>query len=170
MNTEESLLNRRSIRKYTSEKIENSIILEIIKAGMYAPSAVNKRPWHFIIIDEQKRMKEIMEAHPHSKMLSSASHAILVCGDMKLQHDTGYWLADCGAATQNLLLAAHSKGIGSCWVGIYPREQRMKDMKKIFNLPEHIEAFALVSLGFPAEEKTHPDRYEPEKIRWNGWG
>ena len=170
MNFEEILINRRSIRRYTSEKIDSASIRNIIKAAMYAPSAVNKRPWHFIIVEDKGKMEEVMKIHANAKMLKEASHAILICGDENLQHDDGFWIADCGAATQNLLLAAHGVGIGSCWIGIYPREQRMKDISNLFNLPKHVKPFALVSLGYPAEDKRLPERFEEKKIHSEVWG
>ncbi|MCK4921027.1 MAG: nitroreductase family protein [Bacteroidales bacterium] len=170
MNFEEILISRRSIRRYTSEKIDSASIRNLIKAAMYAPSAVNKRPWHFIIVEDKGKMEEVMKIHANAKMLKEASHAILICGDENLQHDDGFWIADCGAATQNLLLAAHGKGIGSCWIGIYPREQRMKDISNLFNLPKHVKPFALVSLGYPAEDKRLPERFEEKKIHSEVWG
>jgi len=170
LNFEEILLNRRSIRRYTPQKISPEIITKIIKAGMYAPSAVNKKPWHFIVIEEKEKMESVIKIHANAMMLKEASHAILVCGDEKLQHDDGFWIADCGAATQNILLSAFNSGIGSCWIGIYPREQRMKAVSDIFNLPEHVRPFALVALGYPAEEKKFPERFEEGKIHYGKWG
>ncbi len=102
-------------------------------------------------------------------MLDSASHAILVCGDEKLQHDKGYWVADCGAATENLLLAVKSIDLGACWIGVYPREQRMAAFKELFHLPGHVQPFALVSIGYPAEEKEIPERYKADRIYLNRW-
>ena len=124
----EGLLSRRSIRKYTGEKIEEEKIMSIVKAGMYAPSANNTRPWHFIIVDEKEIMNKIMAVHPYSSMLSKASHAILVCGDEKLQNGPGYYLLDCSAATQNILLAAHTLGFGAVWLGVEPRSERKKEI------------------------------------------
>ncbi|MCF8380945.1 MAG: nitroreductase family protein [Bacteroidales bacterium] len=170
MDFEEIIISRRSIRKYTDEKIDTKTIIRIINAAMYAPSAVNKRPWNFVIIEDKSSMKKVMEIHASARMLKEASHAILICGDEKQQHDDGFWIADCGAATQNMLLAAHSFGIGGCWIGVYPREKRMNDFAKLFNLPEHIKPFALVSLGFPAENKEMPQRFEKEKIYYELWG
>ena len=170
MNFEEIIQSRRSIRKYTSEKISSQIITKLIKSAMYAPSAVNKRPWEFIVIEDKGKMEEVMKIHRSAKMLKDASHAILICGDQNKQYDTGFWLADCGAATQNLLLAAHGYGIGSCWIGIYPREQRMKDISVIFELPDHVEPFAMVSLGYHTEEKYVPERFDEEKIHFEVWG
>ena len=165
----EIILTRRSIRKYKDDPIEEEMLNEILKAAQYAPSAVNKQPWHFIVIDEKAIFQKIMEIHPNSRMLSTANKAILVCGDEKLQHGEGYWIADCGAATQNILLAAHSMGLGSCWIGVYPREQRMKDIASLFELPGHVKPFAIVSLGYPDEQKTLPERFDKTRIFNNKW-
>jgi nitroreductase len=130
----DGLLTRRSIRKFTGGRIEDENIIKIIKAGMYAPSANNTRPWHFIIVDDKETMKRIMEVHPYSSMLSKASHAILVCGDEELQNGPGYYLLDCSAATQNILLAVHALGLGAVWLGIEPRNERIKAMLGIYAL------------------------------------
>lgn len=169
MNLTELIIKRRSIRKYSLQKVEREKIETILQAAMYAPSAVNKQPWNFIVAEDKEIMKRIMEVHPNSRMLESASHVILVCGDEKRQHDTGYWIADCAAATQNILLAATSLDLGSCWIGVFPREARMKAISEIFNLPAHIQPFALISLGYPDEIKETPERYDPEKIFLNSW-
>ncbi len=170
MNLLDVIKKRRSIRSFTAQKIEKEKTEALLQAAMYAPSAVNKQPWHFIVIDDRLIMNEIMKIHPHSKMLTTANQCILVCGDLKQQHDTGYWITDCAAATENILLAATALGLGSCWVGIYPREARMNAMREIFDLPAHVEAFALVALGYPAEEKKTPERFQPDKIYLNQWG
>ncbi len=161
---------RRSIRKYTSKVIPDSAIEEILRAAMYAPSAVNRQPWHFIVVTDRDLLNRIMEIHPNASFLETASHAILVCGDEQLQHDEGYYVVDCGAATQNMLLAAHMLGIGSCWIGIHPREKRKQLFSELFGLPDHVHPYALVSLGYAAEEKTKPERFSPEKIHYNSWG
>lgn len=169
MNFTDILITRRSIRKYKKQTVEKAKIEAILRAGMYAPSAVNKQPWHFIIVDSRDMMNKIMTVHPNAAMLNTAEQAILICGDETLQHDTGYWIADCGAATENILLAARSLDLGSCWIGVYPREYRMKEIKKLFNLPEYIQPFALVSIGYPDEEKETPERFKPERIYYNDW-
>lgn len=163
------IITRRSIRKFKAISIEKEKILEIIKAAMYAPSAVNRQPWHFIVIDDKSIMVDIMEFHTNSKMLGTASHAILICGDETLQHDKDYWIAYCGAATQNMLLSAHALGLGACWVGIFPREHRIKSISALMNLPAHIKPFALVALGYPDEKKETPERFKAERIYHNTW-
>ncbi len=170
MNILEALKKRRSIRSFTEQKVEKEKIEILLQSAMYAPSAVNKQPWHFIVIDDRNIMEEIMKIHPNSKMFETATLGILVCGDLQMQHGNGYWMADCGAATQNILLAATASELGSCWVGVFPREDRMKAFKELFSLPAHVEAFALVALGYPAEEKKTPERYRPERVFLNTWG
>lgn len=163
------ILDRRSIRRFTDQKIDNEKIKSILTAAMYAPSAVNMQPWHFVVIDESAMMEKIMEIHPHARMLQSASHAVVVCGDEQLQHDDGYWVVDCGAATQNLLLAAHTLGLGACWVGLHPREERKTAFSRLLKLPSHVLPFALVALGYSEESKRRPDRFHGEKVKYNGW-
>jgi nitroreductase len=136
---------------------------------MYAPSAVNKQPWHFIIIENKDTCKAIIKIHQNAAMLNQADKAILVCYDEKLQHDEGFGPIDCSAAVQNMLLAAHALDIGACWIGVYPRKERMHNIKKIFGLPEHVVPFALISLGYPAEIKSTPDRIKSDRIRRERW-
>ena len=166
----EGLISRRSIRKYTGKKIDEEKIEAMLKAGMYAPSARNRRPWHFIVIDDRKVMSRIMEMHPYASMLSEASHAIVVCGDQKLENGPGYYKLDCSAASQNILLAAHSMGLGAVWLGIEPRHERIEGISKLMGLPSHIKPLSIISLGIPVKIPTEiPDRFEPEKIRRNKW-
>lgn len=164
-----AILSRRSIRRYSGKKIEKKIVDKIIHAGMYAPSAVNKQPWHFIVFEDKESCRAIAEVHPNAAMLNSAALGVLVCFDEKLQHDEGYGTLDCSAATQNMLLAAHDMGLGACWIGIYPRENRMQSLQRIFNLPDHIKAFSIVSLGYSDEDKPIPERFKPERIHLEKW-
>lgn len=161
--------DRRSIRKFTDRDIDNETITQLLEAAMYAPSAVNKQPWHFIVIRRRDLLEKIMQIHPNAAMLRTASHAIVVCGDEKLQHDDGYWVVDCGASTQNLLLAAHVLGLGACWVGLHPREARKQSIAELLGLPPHVKPFALVSLGYPDEEKPRPPRFRPDRVRLDTW-
>ena len=165
----EAIIKRRSIRCYTGKDVEKSSIELLLKSAMYAPSARNEQPWHFIVIDNKELMEQIMKVHPYASMLSDASVAILICGDEKLELSKGYWPVDCAAATQNLLLAAYSLGLGAVWLGVYPRPERQVGIRKIFSLPTHVHPFSLVSIGYPAEEKSVPDRFKEQRIRWNRW-
>ena len=164
-----NILSRRSIRKYTEKEISNEDILTIIKAGMHAPSAVNKQPWHFIVFKDQNIIEKIIEVHPNAGMLRNAPVAILICGDEELAHAPAYISCDCSAATQNMLLAAHAMEIGAVWIGIYPREHRIATLKEIFRLPRNIVPFSVISLGYPAEKKEMADRYKKERIHFDQW-
>jgi nitroreductase len=166
----EGLISRRSLRRYTGESTGEDKIRKIIRAGMYAPSARNRRPWHFIVIDDRAIMKKIMAVHPYSSMLAEASHAIVVCGDDKLENGPGYYKLDCSAATQNMLLAAHSMDLGAVWLGVEPREERKKAVSSILGLPDHVHPLSIVSIGVPVKIPAEiPERFEPEKIRRNSW-
>ena len=136
---------------------------------MAAPSAGNEQPWQFIVITERKILDQIPAIHPNVSMIKEAPMAILVCGDLSKEKLAGYWSVDCSAATENLLLAVHALGLGAVWCGIYPREERMAGMKKLFGIPDGIVPFALVPIGYPAEEKPPADRYDESRIHHNKW-
>ncbi|MDR2037100.1 MAG: nitroreductase family protein [Bacteroidales bacterium] len=163
------ILSRRSIRKYTDEVILREKIEGLIKYGMYAPSARNKQPWHFVLLNDQVIFEKMLEFQPHTKMLADAQWGIVVCGDDTLSHTPDYWPVDCAAATQNILLAAHGMGYGAVWLGIYPRPERVSAMKEILALPPHIHAFSVISVGVPAQEPNQPERFHPERIHLNQW-
>jgi nitroreductase len=165
----EALLHRRSIRKYSNKKVDLKTFEKIIEYGMYAPSAVNKQPWHFIIFNNSDTISAITKVHPNASMLNEASGGILICYDEKLQHDEGYGPIDCSAATQNMLLAAHGLGLGACWIGIYPRQNRIDALCKLFNLPEHVVPFAVISVGYANEEKRQPNRFKQDRIHRENW-
>lgn len=169
MNATEVILTRRSIRKYTNQKIDKSKIELLLKAAMLAPSARNEQPWHFVIVDHSAMLEKLADNHPYGKMLKEASHAILVCGDTQIESSDGYLVQDCTAAVMNILTAAHAEGLGTVWLGVYPRQERVDDMKKVLDLPNNILPLALISIGYPAETKPQPDRYKPERVHYNKW-
>ncbi len=103
------------------------------------------------------------------KILREATVAVLICGDLSLEKHKGYWVQDCSAATENLLLAAHAKGLGAVWLGVYPREERVDGLRKLLGIPEHVIPFSLVPIGHPAEQKPPAERYNPSRIHFNRW-
>ena len=165
----ELIITRRSIRKYKNKPVGRNELNAVLKAAMYAPSARNQQPWHFIAIDSIPVKEKIMKAHPYASMLAEAPLAILVCGDTALEKSPGYWPIDCSAATQNMLLAAHSLGLGGVWLGVHPRQERKDAIRAIFSLPSNIEPFAVVALGYPGEQKETPDRWREERVHINSW-
>ncbi len=169
MDFKELILTRRSIRKFTDQKVSQNQINEILQAAMYAPSARNEQPWHFIVVDDKAILAKIAIIHPYAQMLNEAPLALVVCADEKLEKSSGYWSTDCAAATQNILLSAHALGLGSVWLGVYPREERMHDLSNLFLLPQNILPFSIVAIGYPNEIKEHPQRFNTERIHYNNW-
>ncbi len=169
MNILDVIINRRSIRRYTGEPVSSETLNELLRAGMYAPSAVNKQPWHFIVVQKKEILLNMSKVHPYASMLPSAAAAIVVCGDENLANTPAYWPVDCAAATQNILLAAHGLGLGGVWLGVYPRSERISALEKLIELPPHIHPFSIVSLGYPAEKRTVPERFKPERIHYDQW-
>lgn len=164
----EAILSRRSIRKYTGERVSEGIVSSLLKAGMAAPSAHNRRPCHFIVVDDRELMLGVLEYHPFSKMLEFASHAIVVLGDNDVQ-DSDFWIHDCSAAIENILIAAHSLGVGAVWLGVHPSEKLISGTKELFNVPGNVTPLGIVSLGYPAEEKNPRDNYNPDRVHRNRW-
>jgi nitroreductase len=170
MDAMQALFSRRSIRKFTSAPVPDDILREILEAAMSAPSAGNQQPWHFVVIHDRKLLDQIPSFHPHSMMCRDAQVAILVCGDPTLEKHVGYWVQDCSAATENLLLAVHAKGLGGVWVGVYPRDERVTGFRRLLNIPGHVIPFALIPVGHRAEQKPpRPDRYNEARIHRNAW-
>ena len=167
MNVIEVILTRRSIRKYSNKEIPTKIIANLLEAGMYAPSARNLQAWQFVVINNRGLLNELAEIHPYGKMLKQAPLAILVCGDKMKEESEGYLSLNCAAATQNIMLAAHSLGLGSVWLGVYPKENRIEPISTLLKLPEYILPMALISLGYPDEILPKPERFSREKIHYN---
>lgn len=165
----DTLLTRRSIRKFKSTPVSADMIDKIIRAGMSAPSAGNEQPWHFVILDDRKMLDEIMKFHPHAAMLKESTVALLVCCDMNQEKHKGYWVQDMSAATENMLLAAHELGLGSVWLGVHPREDREAGFRKLLDLPGNIVPFSLLPIGHADEKKGPAERYQRERVHNNKW-
>jgi nitroreductase len=169
MDTLEAIFNRRSIRKYTDRPIPEALLDNILRAAMAAPSAGNQQPWHFLVIDDRSILNAIPQYHPYAQMLKAAPLAIAVCGELrKLVYDE-FWVQDCSAATQNILLAAHAQGLGAVWVGLYPDQERVPKTQQLLGLPAEVIPFCFVALGYPAEQKEPSKRYRLSRIHRNRW-
>jgi nitroreductase len=136
---------------------------------MQAPSARNHQPWHFIVITERSILSAIPKFHTYAKMLHEAPVAILICGDRRIEESVEYINSDCSAAAENLLLAAHDLGLGAVWLGIYPRERRVQEIRRLLDIPRHVVPIALAALGYPEEARKPEDRFQPERVHRNRW-
>lgn len=169
MDTMTALYSRRSIRVFTDKHVPDHMVQDVLRAAMCAPSAGNERPWHFIVITKRAFLDEIPTFHPYAAMLKHAQTAVLVCGDEKLEKHKGCCALDCAAATENLLLAAHAKGLGAVWCGVYPVQERMVHFTKLCNLPEQVIPFSLVPIGFPNETRQPLERFDASRVHQNHW-
>lgn len=165
------IFNRKSIRNYTGESISKGTLDTILRAGMSAPSAMNKQPWVFIVIDNKDKLMYLSDSLTNSRMLKKAAAAIIVCGDMSkaIQGAEDFWIQDCSAASQNILLAIEALNLGAVWTGVYPYNKKMGFLKKYLNLPEHIIPLNVIAIGVPDGEFFPKDKYKPSNIHWNGW-
>lgn len=164
MDIQETLLNRRSIRKYTDQKISSQDINTMLKAAMYAPSAMNTQAWHFIVIEDKNILLNTLQSIPYAEMLKQSTAAILVCGDSSIEKNESWLLQNCSAVTQNILLSAFGLGIGSCWIGIQGMDEIVRNIKHQFKLPENIVPVSLISLGYPDEVVKAEERFKEEKF------
>ena len=169
MDAMEAILSRRSIRKYSSEPVTESMLHELLDAAMNAPSSSNGQPWHFVAITDRKILDEIPEFHKYSNMVKEAPLAIIVCGDLQLEKSKGVWVQDCSAATENLLVAANAKGLGAVWLGVYPMEERITGVRSLLGLPDHIMPLSIVVVGHPGETKPPANRFNAERVHRNRW-
>ncbi len=166
-----NILERRSIRKYTNEPVSDDDLTSLLKAAMAAPSAGNQQPWEFIVVLDRETLNAMITFHSKGgfNMLGHAQLAIVICGDLERQLHKGYWVLDCAAATENILIAAQSLDLGAVWLGIYPRDGRVTKMKELLNIPENVMPLSMISVGHPADKKKPSDRYDPSRIHRNRW-
>lgn len=162
----EEIKIRQSIRKYKNQPVEPEKITALLKAAMRAPTAANRQDWRFLVIQDRKSLNDIVNLSPYTTMMSQAVAAILVSGDTELMPHEGYIYVDCAAAIENILLEAVHIGLGACWCGIAPNEERIVDFKNYFNLPETYLPVGIVAIGYSDETKPLVDRYDEDKITY----
>ena len=165
----DEIFTRRSVRSYKETPVPYELVEKVIMAGMAAPSAGNETPWHFIVIDDRRKLKAVTEIHPYADMLNECAAAVMVCGDLSLEKYAGFWVQDCSAATENMLIEAVHLGLGTVWLGVYPIEERAKGLQKLFGLPDNVIPLSIVALGYPAEKQERINRFDPNRIRRNSW-
>lgn len=169
MDTLDAIFTRRSIRLYTNKSIAPDTTELLLKAGMQAPSAGNQQAWQFVVLTDRARLDALAEVLPYGKMLTSAPLSIVVCGDLEREKSKGFWVQDCSAVTQNILLAAHDQGLGAVWLGVYPREERVLDVRNVLGIPESVIPLCAIALGYPAEQKPRTDRFDATRVHYNNW-
>jgi nitroreductase len=163
------IMTRRSVRKYKPGRIPEAKLRKVLEAAMNAPSAGNQQAWQFIVVRERETLLKMTDVHPYAQMLKQAGAAIVVCGDLEAEKHDGYWVQDCAAATQNVLLAAHALGLGAVWLGVHPRQERVRGIQKLLHLPKDIVPLSIVSLGKPDGKAPPARRYDAKKVHQEQW-
>ena len=163
-------LTEMNVGSYADQAVCPELMQKVLLAAMAASSAGDQRPWHFVVVENhgtREQMAEIL--HPFAHMLPEAPVAILVCGDPTLQKHAGFWVQDCAAATENILIKARALGLGAVWLRIYPVEGRVQNFRKLLNLPPHVIPFALTPVGYPAEKSEPKCRYDDSRVHFDRW-
>jgi len=166
-----NIMNRKSVRHYTQQAVSKAQIDTLLRAAMAAPTAVNRQPWAFIVIDKVDVLKALAEQLPYAKMIDKAPVCIIVCGDLnktfKSDGAVDYWAFDCSAATENMLLQAEAMGLGAVWTALYPENDRVQLVKKMLNIPDHLMPMAAVPIGYPSGHERPKNKYKVENVFYN---
>lgn len=165
-----NILERTSVRSYLDKSIEDDKIEKLLRAGMAAPTAVNKQPWHFVVVTDKSLLQKLAKANPYAEMVARAPLAIVVCGDMTKALDGNareFWVQDCSAASENILLAATGLGLGAVWTGTYPSEERCAAVSEVLGLPETLIPLNTIVIGYPDGEVTPKDKWQESNISYN---
>lgn len=168
-----AISTRKSIRKFDASKpVEDDKVEKLLRAAMCAPTAMDKRPWEFVVVKDPAKLAALAARLPHSRVGNGAKLAIVVCGSL----DNGlpgrgkeYWIHDCSAASMNLLLAAHAQGLGAVWTGVFPGEDRIAAVREILSIPDGYMPLNVIPVGYPAENPPAKDKWNPAKIHYDKW-
>ena len=169
----EVVLNTILKRSYENKPVEKEKIEKLLRAGMAAPTAMNKQPWHFVVVTDKGQLQKLSEANPYAAMAAKAPLAIVVCGDMNKAAEGNareFWIQDCSAATENILLAATGMGLGAVWTGTYPSKERCADVAKVLGLPESLIPLNTIVIGYPDADVSPKDKWNTENISYNTYG
>lgn len=166
----DNMMTRTSIRVFKPARLTDSQIETLLRAGMAAPTAVNSQPWEFVVVDDEALLDSIQAALPNARISNGCQQVIVVCGNDERALDgegKGYWLQDCSAATQNILLAAHATGLGAVWCGVAPIKERMDRLAEILKVPANVMPFSVICVGQPDEAPAPKDKWRPDRVHRN---
>ncbi|MBN1402103.1 MAG: nitroreductase family protein [Anaerolineae bacterium] len=165
------LFARRSIRRFDARPVTQAQVERLLQAAMSAPSAGDRKPWHFVVVRDAELRRRLAALHPYAKMLPQAPVCIVPCGEPErgFPGKTEFWIQDVSAATENLLLAAVGLGLGAVWCGVYPVMERVEATRQVLGLPETIVPLCFVPVGYPAEAKPPRTQYDPSRVHTDGW-
>lgn len=163
--------SRKSVRSFTGEPVGREMLDRILRAGMAAPTAVNRQPWAFIAVTDRKILDSLAAGLPYAKMLDKAGAAIIVCAlpDKAYEKKAEFAIIDSSCASQNILLAAEALGLGAVWTAAYPEKERMDFVRKTLNIPQNVIPLNVIPIGHPTGVDKPKDKYNPDNIHWEKW-
>jgi len=178
-----NIITRRSIRDFTGEEVKKEDLMLLLKAGMSAPSAVNRQPWSFVVVEKKETLEALSATLHYAKMLPKSGAAIVVCGmpdktkiiDLAVKVISGislgdYWITDCSAASENILLAAHALGLGAVWTAVFPNKESIEAVRKILAIPDDVIPLNVIPVGVPVNLNVPPiDKFKEKNIHWEKW-
>lgn len=164
---------RRSVRRYDPEKpVSDEDLRLLLEAAMCAPSGNNARPWEIIVVRDKELRTRLSKLHQWARFCEQSPVVLVMCADTK--RGPRWWIDDCSAATENVLLLAHSLGLGSCWIGVHASDEgdmsREDYVRETLGIPDGIRVCCMISLGYPADEpRPRPERYDESLVHHDGW-
>lgn len=167
MELKDVLLNRRSVRKFTEESVCREHIDELLIAAMSGPSACNRCPWEFFVITDKEKLNDLKSASRFTKL--NAPLAIVVCGNLSRALPvqlSEYWIQDCSAATENILLRVTDLGLGAVWCGIHPQKRAVERVKTILDIKEKWIPLNIIWIGHPAECPEPRTQFDPKRVHY----
>ena len=162
-----TIFHRRSIRRYKAQAVETEKITQLLQAAMAAPTACNSQPWEFVVVTEPEPL-ETLKARLYAGHYNAPA-AIVVCGNQEIANNSTarfYWVQDCSAAAENILIAATGLGLGSVWIGVYPLPSVIKPVSEVLNLPENVIPLCVIYVGYADEEKAARTQYDEHRVYW----
>lgn len=168
----DAISTRTSIRAYQDRPVGADTVELLLRAAMSAPSARNRQPWAFIVVDDKDLLRQLADSLPYAQSAAAALMAVVVCGVLTESQgatNAGWWVQDAAAASENLLLAAHAVGLGAVWTGVYSYEDRVRAVRNVLGLPRHVVPLNVIPIGYPAENPAPKQKWDPAKVRRNGW-
>ena len=156
--------SRRSVRRFTAEPVADADVQRLLEAAMAAPSAMDRRPWEFVVVRDPALRAELGRTHQYSGMAERAPVVFVVCGR---EADSTHWMVDCSAATENLLLEAVSLGLGAVWVAVFPSVENETKVRALLGMPDDLRVLCLVPLGHPAESPAPRSKFDAARVHFD---
>ena len=165
------IMNRKSVRSFTGEAVSKEQLETLLRAGMAAPTAVNKQPWSFVVVQDRKGLDALQAGSPSAPMLDKAAAAIVVCAipAKAFQGSAEFAVIDATLASENILLAAEAMGLGAIWTAAYPDQGRMDFLRATLKIPADVIPLNLIPIGHPTGVDKPKDKFVPDKIHWESW-